>query len=890
MKTPSNQILLLIFLGFGFVSIGAADSPDYQDQFRPGVVIFKVIPSWKVDLPETGSSHFGNVKIDLIIDEIDASKVARTYPSIPIPDLGKTDLTRIYTMHFPASVPVDKVCSDLKILKGIEYAEPWYIQKILLEHNDPEREDQWGLDIVQANEAHDITRGDPSIVIAIVDLGMDMDHPDMEDNQWINPGEDLNRNGRIDNNENNDRDDDDNGKTDDFYGWDFVDNDNNPEDTTPAQFGGGHGTHTAGIASAVTNNETGVASVGYSCSIMVVRVGDRQGIAYAYPGIIYAARTGAQVISCSFGGEQPSAQGRDAVNYAYEQGAVVLAAGGNENENLRIYPACFDHVVAVAATDSRDRKWDQGNLGSNFGDWIDISAPGQDILSCILRGRYGNKTGTSMACPFAASVVALILSINPDLSVEETLEILYEGADNIDEENPDYEGELGAGRINALNSVRLVGDRPDLFLGELEIIDDDNHNGRLDPGEEVQLTVNISRGFDEADLMWINVTLMTDDPAIDIINGAVEFPIIEVGQDSSNQNNPFVISVDEDAVPHTISFNVSVSSEPRRNLERSYEFLIGTPGILVMDDDGGSSNEEWYLSLIEDLGFGWETWDNYARVILPEVELLEEREMIIWLTGDSDPPLDNLERDLLTDALAEGANILLIGKRIGDYDENHDFLESYFGAQHDEDSVEAWTVTGVEGSPLDEDVMIFLDEGGIEDATSTPSTMEPVNDASVLVEYQLDRILGTAGVYRIDGETGSKTVYLGFSLEGIYSGGEAGTPPSEVLNSLHDWFTNVQSTPLKSVKTPSMIILDPAYPNPFNSMVEIGYTLTATGYCKLVIVDAIGREVSVLNDGFARQGYYHTTWNAAGLPSGTYFARLIIQDMKPINRQLILLK
>ncbi len=571
------SITLSILALAAVVSTVTAGEPPWECDVVPGVVVFKVTPEVKSDLPPEGAHRFGVAEIDRFMDEIEAVKVERKHPFCLPPKPGGTDLTRTYNLHFPETIPVDQVCADMGKLNGIEYAEPWLIYRYFLEHNDPDRDRQWGLDICQANDAHDLATGDRTVGIALIDMGMDMDHPDLEDNIWVNPRE-----------EDNNQDDDENGKVDDFNGWDFVDDDNDPDDPTPANQRGGHGTHTAGIASAVTNNRIGIASVGYSCGIIPVRTGGAQGIMFGVEGIEYAATTGAKVISCSWGGYQPTRELEEVVNYAYEHDAMVVASAGNENVSFETYPASYDHVIAVAATDQDDRKWTEGGMeGSNYGEWVDVSAPGVDIYSTMLDGEYFTASGTSMACPFAGSVAILLRSKFPELSIDAITALLLNGADDIDDQNANYRGQLGSGRINAYRSL-LLGPLILVEIGDLEVIADDNDDGVMNPGETVELAVTISLDEDQEDSVEdLIVTLTSEDSDITINVDYFEYEELQPGGSFFNDENPFELLIDADADTHTTYMTVSVDSEPADlHIERTFEMTIGPPEGWVFPGDG----------------------------------------------------------------------------------------------------------------------------------------------------------------------------------------------------------------------------------------------------------------------------------------------------------------
>lgn len=336
--------------------------------------------------------------------------------------------------------------------------------------NDTYFEKQWYLRQIQAEEAWDIEQGSSEVIIAIIDTGIDITHPDLDENIWIN----------IDEIPDNGIDDDKNNYIDDVRGWDFIEDDNDPTPNFDGYFvedGISHGTATASIAGAEGNNKNGMAGVSWRSKIMPLKVMDETGTGfseYVADAIYYAVQNGADVINLSFMGFNWSDEMNTAVRRAWEAGVVVVAASGNTPDfyggtNLNEYdeyPACIDQyeddqwVLGVAATDTLDQK----ALFSNYGAMcVDVSAPGMDILSARTYNPevegYANFysddwSGTSFSTPVISGVAALIKSLNPGLSAAEINNIIIVSGDNIDGINPNYIGELGT-RVNALAALKL---------------------------------------------------------------------------------------------------------------------------------------------------------------------------------------------------------------------------------------------------------------------------------------------------------------------------------------------------------------------------------------------------------------------------------------------------
>lgn len=281
--------------------------------------------------------------------------------------------------------------------------------------NDPLLGQQWALARMGAPAAWDVTRG-AGVVIAVLDTGMDFSHPDLQ-GRFVSRGKDL------------------------------VNGDDDASDDH------GHGTHVAGIAAAVGNNGVGMAGVAYEARVLPVKVlaasgsGDHATIA---SGIAWAADQGAKVINLSLGGPYGSNTLEAAVDYAWGKGAVLTCAAGNDGRSNPSYPAAYANCLAVAATDSQDR------LGSfsNFGSWVDVAAPGVQVLGTVRGGRYEAWNGTSMAAPNAAGVAALVWAAHPSWSNAQVRSAMESGAEAL-AGNPVRWGRLNAARAVGANPSPL---------------------------------------------------------------------------------------------------------------------------------------------------------------------------------------------------------------------------------------------------------------------------------------------------------------------------------------------------------------------------------------------------------------------------------------------------
>lgn len=349
-------------------------------------------------------------------------------------------LQRTYLVEFTDIAHTAAFLKALQQLPGVEYAERVPLDRFCLTPNDPSFGSQWGLSMINAPTAWNYFSAGSNVVIAIVDDAIERTHSDLSPNLWVNPGE-IAGNGI---------DDDGNGYIDDINGYDVASNDNNPN---PPNGTFDHGTHVAGIASARSNNATGVASIGFSCKLMCIKsTTTAEAVTNGYEGIVYAAASGADVINMSWGGPTFTTTGQNIVDYAYSQGCILIAAAGNDNVSSQFYPAAFNNVVSVAATTSTDTK----ASFSNYGGWIDVSAPGNNIYSTTVANTYGNKSGTSMASPMVAGLAGLMRSLNPGIPTADLISCLLSTADNINAQNPGYIGQLGSGRIDAAAAMECI--------------------------------------------------------------------------------------------------------------------------------------------------------------------------------------------------------------------------------------------------------------------------------------------------------------------------------------------------------------------------------------------------------------------------------------------------
>jgi hypothetical protein len=373
--------------------------------------------------------------------------------------LGNSDigLSHIVKLNFTDRSSLQSFLSDIKNDPSIEYTQTSNIYKIDFIPNDSLIAEQWALDKIKAFDAWNVTEGADSIIIGLIDTGIDYYHPDLKNKIYVNPGE-SGSDSKGNDKRKNGNDDDNNGFIDDYMGWDFTNAQGYPFDSTGGDFTGwdndpmdenGHGTFIAGILGAETNNSIGIAGLAPKVKIMNLRAFDPTGNGQeddVASAILYAVKMGAKVINMSFGDDQFSYVMRDVIRYAYSKGVVMVASSGNSGSEAPHYPSGYSEVICVGNSTEDDGI----AFSSNYGSTLDLVAPGTNILSTAREGGYSLVSGTSASAPFVSATAALILSLG-NYTNEEIKQIIKSTADDIEE--PGWDIHSGAGRLNTFRAI-----------------------------------------------------------------------------------------------------------------------------------------------------------------------------------------------------------------------------------------------------------------------------------------------------------------------------------------------------------------------------------------------------------------------------------------------------
>ncbi len=488
-QVRATSIIVLLCTIFIFV-VGTVQARMYPGQDPPKRRIIKGLVTVRfednVDVNRAakafGTVSFGVPSLDPILQQYQITDFRKLFPwrtEKPPVNSGMHDLSRFYELQFPESVDVQEVINALQQNPNIRMAEPVWAIPLEAVPNDPLWSQQWAMEPPGPDpdyyDAWDIETGSDSIKYGCIDSGVNYKHRDLQGNIWVNPGEDLDGDGVVyDIDDLNGIDDDGNGRVDDLIGYDFFTGlgggvwpgeDGGTPDPDPNDFDG-HGTHVAGIAAAMNNNGLDVTSAAggwyggnrayRGVQIMCLRVGatGADGLGYVNSNncataIDYAVMMGANVINASWGGSSVSAA---AAANAVAAGVTFCHAAGNDNVNQPDEIDNVSGVLSVASVTSSDHK----SSFSNYGFWIDVSAPGSNILSTY-SNQYSATTatlsGTSMASPMVAGLALLIRSAMPSLTRDQVDSLIVFNADPIDSINPSYQFMLGSGRINAFKAL-----------------------------------------------------------------------------------------------------------------------------------------------------------------------------------------------------------------------------------------------------------------------------------------------------------------------------------------------------------------------------------------------------------------------------------------------------
>lgn len=541
----TRYIFLLLYL-IPFISFSQIQyfklSPLVADSdYIAKTIIFNVKEEYRGNCNEKGVEIENLSKAFNAIGVIEIKKKfpGKTPPTTKLNRFGEKmeDLSLLYEVKYNSDLSIEKAINTLLATAVLEYAEPHYLPHLFYVPNDPRADTlnasflQYNLKNIRAYQAWDIQKGDTTIIIGITDTGVDIFHPDLYDNLSKNYLDTING-----------IDDDGDGFTDNFYGWDLAENDSSPQWEAAA-----HGVFVSGVAAGVVDNNEGMAGVGFKSKFLAVKISDAQGaLTMAYEGIVYAGDHGCSVINCSWGGLGGAGQyGQTIVNYATNNcNALVVAACGNSDNAYTYYPASYDNVISVAGTNSSDCKWHDtiNHRGSNYGLFVDICAPGEGIFSTFGNGGYaGNQWGTSFAAPAVCGAAAILKASNPTFSALQLGEQLKLTADVIDTMpcNQQWAGLLGTGRLNLYKAL-TVSNIPSLVMTSYDVTD--NNDDTWVENDTLSI-VGTFKNYLAQSTSSLKATLTSTSPYAMILNSSTLLGSMTTFQSKDNAADPFLVRI-----------------------------------------------------------------------------------------------------------------------------------------------------------------------------------------------------------------------------------------------------------------------------------------------------------------------------------------------------------
>ncbi len=829
-------------------------------------------------------------------------------------------LSRWVVVELEDGTNVDQVLNRLKNDQIIEASEVLPERNIfdssLDEYpNDPLSIFQWHLDAIEAYAAWDLQSDASGIVIGIPDLGVDLTHPDLEEILWTNEIE-VNGSPGVD--------DDGNGMIDDIHGWDAYDMDGDPSST-----GNTHGTHVAGLAAAAHNNGTGVTGVAPNAEIMALRVGANPNFSSGpdLDAIIYAVDNGADVISMSYGGSVSSILESDVMRYAHQNGVVLVAASGNSFASYEHYPAAYEWVISVGATNSGNSMWNQ----SNYGWWVDVAAPGVNILSTVNEG-YGYKTGTSMACPIVAGIAALVMANEPGISPDEVRARLSSSTNPIYNVPDDF---VLNGQVSAYRA--MLASEPSVALIDLEF-DDEDGNGIVEPGETCDIIADLELFGGSA--QQVDINLVSFNFAVGGISGVSITDLVQgnfsagpitatISESADRGSYPLGLAFDIDGNLDTLSFHLPVDPPWRSHQAGNMTLSISEFGAIGYWDyvDGKERPDGVYLedqpqgylfhgsvlvrhdNEISDCAYGTVATDRYDFSVEPGGEI---RQL------ESDP-----DRQIFR-AKYSNESLRLTQTSTSFPDDDSFVIIDYMLENMDSDTIDASIAVY-----CDWDIRIHFQNYVKYVPGERFSYMTGDNGAAGIMslnDYEIDGVRAvdneqyvyngfrdmhkvefmTEGTTLAEAETPGEYSHLISSKLGRIASGDTVSARFAILaaeneNTLLNIVDRVQSVdgelaprPAGSVNlVPTDFVLHAAYPNPFNSSVRLYIDLPESGQLDVTIFDLLGRDVAELETGNKQAGRHILEWNSSisadNLASGVYFVRATFENRELIQK-IILLK
>ncbi len=488
------------------------------DQTQDKTVILKVKEEFR---SECSLSKIALPQFNLVMAEIGSSQLIKIFPNKKQEAVkGNVDLSLIYELNYTNSFSVKEVISKIRKLRITEYIEPYYIPELAYTPSDTIFPNQYCMNLIQAENAWDVTQGDTNYVIGITDTGWDTTHLDLIGKVKLNYADPING-----------LDDDNDGYVDNYKGWDLGMEDNNAHYEANS-----HGVSVSGLAAAGTDNIIGIAGAGFKAKFLPVKISNSAGLlTRAYQGIVYAADHGCFVINCSWGSYVPSQFGQNVIDYAtINKGCLVVGAAGNDDDETVFYPAGYDGVLTVASSNQTDTK---ANF-SNYGHYIDISAPGKTLRLLGGNNTYTFNSGTSFSAPLVSGGAALMKAQFPSYNNYQIAALIEATADDLNANNPTYIDKLGSGRLNLFNGVSATAIQ---FLDLTDHTETDNNNDIFETGDTVRIEGLFQNYLDP--ISGVTVTVTSSSPYVNVLDGTTTLPALGTMDTVTNNSDNFTAQI-----------------------------------------------------------------------------------------------------------------------------------------------------------------------------------------------------------------------------------------------------------------------------------------------------------------------------------------------------------
>ncbi|GAB4135552.1 MAG: hypothetical protein Fur0041_09660 [Bacteroidia bacterium] len=916
------------------------------DEYMPNTIILKVRPEFR----DKCSNEFINIQaVNDFFLMLETDEVKKKFPKHKAPEkkynqFGQemVDLSLIYTVKYHSAMPLETAIGKLNALGYFEYVEPYFIPKAFFTPNDPSATNALSYYIYKINAASvsgtsgwDISTGSSSMVIGIVDTGTELTHADLTNQIKYNTADPLNG-----------TDDDNDGYTDNYRGWDVAMNDNDP-----TWQGNAHGVHVSGCAAAQVNNNTGVAGSGFNCKFLPVKIADASGsLTASYDGIVYAADHGCKVINCSWGGSGGGSFGQQVIDYAtVNMDALVVAAAGNNNLDEAFYPAAYDKVLSVAATTNTDAK-----AGfSNYNYTVDICAPGNNIYSTWTGNGYTNSSGTSMASPVCAGAAAIVRAYYPTYSALQAANRLKQTADNIynaPASNAQYANKLGTGRVNLYRALT------DPLAPSVDYINKtftDNNDNVYVAGDTIRIRGDFFNYLAPTTNLTATLSVVTAGGFVTILDGTTNPGVIGTMAAVNNNADPFTVIVNPSApINQTIMFKLTLNDGP-------YTTDIFFSIIVNVDYINITINDVWttitskgligYNADQQQQGLGFDYLQNGT--------LLYEASFMV---GTSSTKVSDMARGATTpdtDFQSQMTVREIVPAVVSDFDAEGVFRDNvspaplpvtvrhkayaWSNAPHRKYVIVQYTIKNTGSTALtslyagifadwDVDAATYGQNRADFDAANKMGYVyytgangkyvgtKLLTNTAPVVSYAIDNVSGgNGGVNIFDGfATNEKYITLsttrqqagttgqGNDVCNVVSAGPYSINANDSITVAFALIAGDDLTDLQNSAVDAQVMYDnnsplnvvsvqgannglSVYPNPASGQTTIQFSVAEQGATDVRLYDTEGREVMLVTTGNKAQGTYYEFINTAALADGVYIVRMVNKG-KVTNTKLVI--